>query len=234
MDALTFIADMTKALAWPLTTAVLVLQFHAAIANLAAALTEFVRRVKSGKFAGVEVTVDAIRTADENALKSEGQVEQIAERLVQYVEVEPDARKQLVDSLTRAQRDAALLRQRVSFLAAAKQTAENRTLPESFDLFYGRHDGQLSPGRRHILSEFAAIIGPKKLADGSLAEARADMTRVAAEVSAGRHSGLNGGALTGLKGAGLLSETDGATVIGAAQLRAVAKELVVPISNEAA
>lgn len=84
-------------------------------------------------------------------------------------------------------------------------------------------DGDLSPGRKAIMEAIGREIGPERIiaaAKGyNLQLLKDEMTRVARQVRAGgRLSAVNEGALTGIRGAGLISFTDEATDIGVAEL----------------
>jgi hypothetical protein len=83
-----------------------------------------------------------------------------------------------------------------------------------------------SLGQKAILRDFANTIGVQEILGMPLAKVTEAMSNLASKVAAGGGAGLlNAGALTGLRGAGLLDKANRATPLGVAQLVVCAAEM---------
>ncbi len=120
--------------------------------------------------------------------------------------------------------------QHVAFLNAERHNLAQRLreVEEPYLQFLHYANGELSPGRRRIVGDIVSHLGVEWVITTKPEEIMRAFARLAAETRAAGmhpHIHINGGALTGLRSVGLITDRDDLTLVGVSMFKAIAKEL---------
>jgi hypothetical protein len=240
------VTEFLKAiLSWPVVFGVAFFYYRKQVPSLITAIEARIKDVRTVKVAGAEVGLDAAQLAVKGEVESKQQEVDAAEAKLESPDT-PDAEKaELQRRLESALADIDKLRRvQQALVFTHNRITSERSLPMqgdgSFEYAYHliSHKGELSQGRRSIMEKIAKVAGPDRIiaVEGfnSAQQLESILTEVARNVASGRHphaSGLNQGALTGIRGAGLLKfngDEPEATIAGAIELYRAALRVMTP------
>lgn len=120
--------------------------------------------------------------------------------------------------------------QHVALLNAERQQLSQRLIEaeEPYRQFLHFANGELSPGRRHIVSEIVSYFGVDRVIAAKPEELITTFAQLAKEIrAAGMHPNIpiNGGAMTGLRSVGVINDRDELTLVGVSIFKSIAREL---------
>ena len=101
-------------------------------------------------------------------------------------------------------------------------------MEQPYRKFLEHANGELSPGRRHIVGEIVRYFGIDRVIASPPEELIATFAQFSAEIRpTGMHPRIpiNLGAFTGLRGVGLLNDRDELTLVGVSELKSIARGL---------
>lgn len=198
MDWLTFISKIVEALAWPGVIALVVILFRSKLADLVPRLQQF-------KYKELEVLFNTIQkqTEEEEVRKLE-----IKQRL-ETVDLPPQERAEATAQFEEAVK------------AVTRLEEQRRLLISKLNL----NRGELG-GREAILRTIASeIVAHERVGALTQRELIAGFRHVKRAIELGVHPSLNGGALTGLRFAGILDSSNDLTNVGAELLMNTARQI---------
>lgn len=120
--------------------------------------------------------------------------------------------------------------QHVALLNAERQQLSLRLIEaeEPYRQFLDIANGELSPGRRHLVGEIVRYFGIDRVIASKPDELITTFAQLAEETrAAGRHPKIpiSGGAMTGLRSVGVINDRDELTLLGVSIFKSIAREL---------
>lgn len=220
MDYKTLLSSIIDSAAWPLAFLLSVYWLKDKIGEL----LPRINRIRH-KDTQVDFTVEekASESIEEESTSNLAQLQEYKEQLISSETLREQEKRELMNKVIQ-------LTDRAAELDAQRKEIEQKvwSATEPYHIFFEHHGGKLSEGRRFIVQTIIQnLLNIDTVISSPPNNIIQEFSKLAPEIRANKYIniGLNGGALTGLRSAGILDNKDQLTVLGVSILKSVAKDM---------
>ena len=160
--------------------------------------------------------------AEKEKLPLSDEIEQLKVRLTESNNSNLEEKQQLINQLVSVSQHAASLDTQRKQLELQLREVEG-----PYEQFLHYANAEVSPGRKHIVSEIVKYLGVDFVISSSPQNLIASFSKVSMDVKKfGMHPEMpiNGGAMTGLRSVGIISDSDQLTLVGVSVFKTIARD----------
>jgi hypothetical protein len=220
MDYKTLISNLIDSAAWPFVFLLSVYWLKDKIGDLIPRINRIKHKDTEVDFSSEEKASESIETESTTNL---AELEEVKDKLVSSEELRKQERQDLTNKVIQ-------LTRRATELDVQRNELEKKvwSVSEPYQMFFEHYDGKLSEGRRFIVqSVIQNLMNIDTVISNPANSIIKEFNQFTPGIRANQYldKGLNGGALTGLRSAGIIDDIDQLTVLGVSIFKSVAKDM---------